>query len=377
MNIGESKAIESLLIRACIAPEGEFEARFRAFDSQTSLDGLNDGAMRLIPYLYRRLEGSRIQSSHMPIYKGVYTKYWYLHHMYRARATEVCENILADIPFLLLKGHALQHTVYSGEAALRPCDDIDVLVPTALRKQALARFLSRGFRIQDPRLIREILWVHPSVSLALDSVEVDLHWDVRPVFANVETSAILFRDSVSIQTPTGPFLTPSVNHNLAHTLVHGWTDNDVSPIRWVLDSHLLMQDPEFDWVGLATAARELQWIEPVYQQLQTLRSEYGLHVPKDALNGLRTLQSRAELRVLRQHRRPKGTWAQVAGVVTIRRTEQYRSIRKSEKKYDGFSLPISLFLTIYGELYRAGKKLSDGAKPALDTIVGAFKRSEN
>jgi hypothetical protein len=90
------------------------------------------------------------------------------------------------IPFMILKGLPLAQELY-GEPALRSMDDVDVLVPSAMRQQALLALQRIGFRPPPGSLsLRFYLRHHFHAMLIrepLRGLPVELHWDTQPFFS--------------------------------------------------------------------------------------------------------------------------------------------------------------------------------------------------
>lgn len=352
MRLVDDSSVEHLLIIACLAPDENFEAAFRAFDSQSSLDGLNEGAIRLIPYLYRRLLTAGIQSPRLPILKGIYARFWYIENMYRVKGPGMCMSTLEGVPYLVLKGQALQRLVYAGDLATRPGDDTDILVRVEDRDRALDRFLKAGFVMKQRRWRRDLLALHPSVGLTREGVDVDLHWDIRPPVENVNVPAVLLRDAQPINFGETRAQTASVNHHLAHTLVHGAAHNEVSPIRWVLDASRLLKHPDLRWSVFWDDARELGWSDVVERQMVVLRDSYKVEIPATGPTNHSNAVSVRQQAVHAAHRATGGYLKKTLASLLITRPAQYRSIRNAEGRSSILSLAIVIGLTFVGELYR-------------------------
>lgn len=344
--------VERLLISACLAPERDLELAFRELDSDASLDGLNEGTMRLIPFLYRRLLRAGITSPRLPILKGVYTRYWYLENMYRARGVVQCASILEDLPFLVVKGQALQRLVYQNDLATRPADDMDILLRVDQREEALDRFLENGFRPKQARWKKDLLAMHPSVGLTRSGVDIDLHWDLKPPVETVNTAEIFFRDSRTIKFGEFDLQTSSINHHLAHTLVHGAARNEVSPIRWVLDASQLLLHPDFLASKFWWDTQELGWENLVEEQIGILRDTYRISIPNLGNKKITVPVAMRQRLVQSAHKARGAGFKRTLASLLVTRPEQYRSIRTTEGASSGFSLLIVVALTAIGELYR-------------------------
>lgn len=279
--MSQDKWSEDLIIRACLAPDEELATLFDEFGKLGSLDHLNSGVVRLLPYLYRRLERIEITAPQLGVIKGVYVKSWYQHQVSRRKTLDTALDALAGIEFLVLKGFALQALVYNNDPPTRPGDDVDILVRPEQREEALDHFLNLGF-VMSPTLEKEhASALKPSVSLVRGDEHVDLHWALYPSTNPGSVVPDLFTRSVSCHNRGQSFATASVTDHLVHGLVHGSAKNEVSPIRWVLDCSLLLKHPDCDLKQLVTTAEDWGWSRVVGRQLGRLEQEFSIPVDSE------------------------------------------------------------------------------------------------
>ena len=272
---------EDLIIRACLAPDDELATLFDEFGKLGSLDHLNSGVVRLLPYLYRRLEKIEITAPQLGVVKGVYVKSWYQHQVSRRKTLDTAMDALSDIEFLVLKGFALQALVYNSDPPTRPGDDVDILVRPEQREEALDRFLKLGFVMGHTLEKEHALTLKPSVSLVRGDEYVDLHWALYPTTNPGSVVRDLFTRFVLCDNRGQSFATASVTDHLVHGLVHGSAKNEVSPIRWVLDCSLLLKHPDCDLKQLVTTSEDWGWSRIVGRQLGRLEQEFNIPVDSE------------------------------------------------------------------------------------------------
>jgi hypothetical protein len=360
MTQARQKITESLLIRACVADDDNFEEVFRSFERDGSLDDLNEGTLRLIPFLYRRLERMQVDASNLGILKGIYARYWYLHHMFRSHGLGLSAEFLGDIPFLVMKGQAFQQILYGADSPTRPGDDTDILVPTERASDALGRLTNGGFLPKFARTRSERLRVNPSTGLGRDGVDIDLHWQIYPPASGadgVDVVNLFFERSISFSSQGRSFRTLSIDHHLAHTLVHGWGKNDVSPIRWVLDAAHLIRHRDLNWDQFSSDVTSLGWHSVVASQLQELLEEFNLPVPTDVIRNLAGIPTNSRQKLLLHHPlMQKGPRKMLHSLVWVRPL-YFRATTLGNKPHLVVALAGALAISIVGLVYRLAYSL--------------------
>lgn len=278
---------ELLLLQACLASENDFDHAFMAFDSDRNLDELTWGELRLVPYLFRRLEHSRLKTPRFDIYKGVYTKFWYLHKMEKSPTLPFLLEVLDGIDFLVLKGAALQPLIYSGDPVTRPIDDIDILVSPHERYRALDRLADAGFTPDQSWPTELTMDLKLSIGLSKANHHVDLHWGLYPSAGDTPATNSIFSRQITVDDGNLRFSSPSISDHLVHNLVHGQPNNDVSPIRWALDCALMSKHPALDWSRVCENAQSWGWQKVVNRQLSYLREVGKVDIPDKVFGMLR------------------------------------------------------------------------------------------
>jgi hypothetical protein len=320
---------ERLIVRACLSAEETFSSALRDFDEYVSLDGLNQGAYRLLPYLYRRLETSQLESRYRGLLKGIYKREWYLHLVEGANWISHAEAVLEDIPFLVLKGVALRELIYGGNGALRPVHDLDIFVHPAQRVHAFSRFLRAGYVLEHPRAQARYLShsesgrtnylsLSPSIGLVKNGSRVDLHWSLYPTLGTSLLHEDLFGQAEIVAGPDHQpsFSTPSLTHHYLHTLAHGVGTSSVSPVRWIVDSHLLEAHPRFSSREVVETAIRMGWMSMLISQLRWRERFTQVEIPADMKSLLGNVRHVKNVRLGWASRRaPLGIMRRVLGVL--------------------------------------------------------------
>lgn len=284
--MASSASRETLLARACVAGDDEFPDAFREFDTADNLDRLSPGEIRLIPYLFRRIERSGVTTPRYGIYKGTYTKFWYTHTLAQRSGLTDVSDAMGDTPFLTLKGFAFQHLLYAPDPVKRPIDDIDILVRPDHRFDAFEALKSAGFSPAHVFSAERVLALKLSINMVKDQHSLDLHWGLYPTDRGHLLTEDFFDRAIPLPGSTSEMMTLALSDHFLHTLLHAKANNVISPIRWVVDAKHLMDHPGFSWSDVVAKALEWGWGRPVYTQLTTLATKYGIDVDTIALSEL-------------------------------------------------------------------------------------------
>lgn len=279
-----------LLLSSCLVSDSDFETVFKKWESSIELDDIDYGSMRLIPFIYRRLEKLKLSARDFGRIKGIYTRFWAMHHIKGTPALDALAEL--DFDYLVLKGTALQTLAYSNDPATRPSDDVDILVHPRDREDALDKLLAAGFELEVP-LDREVgLHLRKGFSLVKGGITVDLHWSVFHWSADIKLIDRFFERAITIDYRGRPLRSLGVTDTLFHTLIHGYGTNSVAPIRWVLDAAKLIERGDIDWPLLQREAIASGWGRVVAEQLRVLTDLFNVTVPQQHVDEVRARSSR-------------------------------------------------------------------------------------
>ena len=319
MNISSEHAA---LLRACLSDQDFFEINLRDWEQIQDIETIDYATMRLIPYLYRKTLSYSVHMRDEGICKGLYLRAWYLLQTQGVPSEKWVIQNMDVSQCILLKGAALQKSIYSEDLPTRPTDDLDLLVRPG--------YVEKSFEILHQAGFSSDSWLSPEGFRRLrhggnfygNGLNVDLHWQLIPVSLDPGYTSRLFErasklsSGISVLSPTD---------NLFHTLVHGFGANEIAPIRWVVDAAELIGREQIDWQLFWCEVGRTGMHKLVEAQVKTLES-FGVSVPK--VRGVRMRTSlpisvsvlflRTEGRYLRRVLRLLGydfaVWAQHAGV---------------------------------------------------------------
>lgn len=276
------KANERLtpILKICLAPDSEVEKFLREWEARFTVDIVDGGLIRYIPYLYRRLLDLKIEPRDNYILRGAYFKSWWSQTVFQKGNVEYLSNLDSRFPdFSLLKGVALQNSVYSADPRTRPCDDVDILVNPIERKQAVAYLLNDGFKLDSVYSLNYVLRFRKSAPFVQDDISIDLNWGLYEYSKNPNYYEGLSFQSINIGKKEFKIL--SDTDNLIHIIVHGSGWNPVPSTRWILDATLLIKNGQIDWKEFVEKVNSNGWQYPLIDQI-TYLEQFKIYIPTEA-----------------------------------------------------------------------------------------------
>lgn len=266
--MGISKEHHALLV-ACTTDSTNFEPALRKWEIVQNIGDIDFATMRLIPFLYRRAQLLGVKMANEGICKGLYLRAWYLLKTTGVPSLDWVSKQKCFSGAIVLKGAALQKTIYADDPPTRPADDLDLLIP---RESALEVFgvLERAGLSMDHGLSpRTITNLRNGINFYGEGMAIDVHWNLFPVSLDPTFIRRIFHRSVPL---VGILRTLSPTDHLLHTLLHGFGANDIAPIRWALDAALLIREKEIDWGLFWREVSANGWGRIFKKQLTVLRS---------------------------------------------------------------------------------------------------------
>ena len=280
------KADERLtpILKICLAPDSEVEKFLREWEEKYTVDIVDGGSIRYIPYLYRRLLDLKIEPRDNYILRGAYFKSWWSQTVFQKGNVEFLSHLESEFPdFALLKGVALQHSVYSSDPRTRPCDDVDILVNPNERRRAADYLLDAGFNLDSVYSLNYVLKFRKSAPFVRDDISIDLNWGLYEYSKNPSYYEDLRFQSINIGKKEFKLL--SDTDNLIHTIVHGSGWNPVPSTRWILDATLLIKNGQIDWKQFVEKVNSNGWQYPLIEQI-TYLEQFKIYIPKDAKSSI-------------------------------------------------------------------------------------------
>lgn len=234
-------------------------AELAAWTREVDIAALDEGSVRLLPSLYRRLSAVGLDHPWLPRMRGWHRRSFYLNRLLIHRGLAVVRRLAGlGIPALLLKGSALGRRFY-GDLGERPMGDFDILLPEDAPLDLVTAVLTKdaGLALRDRAL-------HAVTFLGRDRFEFDVHRYLLPELAYRGSSRSLWERAGPVELEGETWRTLSAEDHVFHILVHGLRASDVPPLRWIVDTAAVLRaTPGFDWGLVVEQARRTATAGPV------------------------------------------------------------------------------------------------------------------
>jgi hypothetical protein len=278
---------EELLLAATVGASSGAAAAFAQWRATQPTDLIDEGSLRLLPLLVPRAALFPGDDAAWPIIRGVYRRAFFRGQLLARQAAEAITVLgTAGIPTLMLKGGALI-AYYDDNPALRPMNDIDLLVPHHQAQAAMRAVLARQWTAGWPHPETLPFAYHGACFTSPDGFDIDLHW--QPV-----ASAAQGDDTPIWQRSHGTTLqgaatrAPCAADLLTIVCAHACQWSPVSPVRWVADALRIVEADEagFDWERVLDSARRWHVTLQLGDTLAYLKDRWAMDVPPALLRGL-------------------------------------------------------------------------------------------
>ena len=300
-----------------------------------SVDYLDAASFRLIPLLCHNLSPRADTIPEYPRLKGIFRFFWARHQQMLRHWRSIVQRLIeSGIPVILSKGAALNLTAY-GKSALRPMEDIDVLVPNAQAQEAIKVLEDAGWTSLFRNHYRLVEWAHACHFAGPDDAQLDLHWHLLHSDCRPDADTGFWERSQHVNWSGLKIRILGPTDQLLHTCEHGARYNVIAPIRWLADASLVLRQSQadIDWDLLVETAREKDITLPVYETLEYLKSEFDADIPADTLRSLKQKKPTVLARLYQRSLRlptPKGItfWNQlpsnILAYTLLKRALRYR-----------------------------------------------------
>jgi len=227
----------------------------------------------------------------------------------------------AEIPVIPLKGVALAESLY-GDASLRVCSDLDILVPEHAVGRAVELLQTDGFRGSD-RYVAEAteidLLLRSNMEYCLVSPPasfhyvLELHWDIAwrwradsdmldHLWTDARPGPVLGADAW-VLSPEWELL-----YLALHAARHRW-----SALKWLVDIHEICVRGSIDWAGVEDRAQRFGLERALHLTLGACRTLLGTPLPPE----LERHAPPRRLKVLRAAPVTVGGWLEALSAVRL------------------------------------------------------------
>jgi hypothetical protein len=280
-------ATEELLLEATVGPVSGAARAFAAWRNAQDLDAIGEGSLRLLPLLVPRAGLLDPDDPAWPVIRGCYRRAFVRGQLLARRAAEAITLWdSASIPTLLLKGGALL-ACYGGNAALRPMNDYDVLVPRRQAAEAIRMLLANQWTASLPHPETLPVAYHGACFRSRDGFDIDLHWQALPS-ADDDDEAAIWTTSAPFTLHAVATRVPCAADLLTIVCAHGTQWSPASGVRWVADAlHVLRgREAGFDWQRVLDGGRRWHVTLPLVDTLAYLGARWHVDLPSGLLHEL-------------------------------------------------------------------------------------------
>lgn len=262
-----------------------------------SIDTADSSTSRLLPAVYRNLEGSGVEDPDMPRLRGIYRHAWTMNQRVAQRVGEALESVHREgIPTMLLKGAAVW-TAHYRDAGARRLDDVGVLVPPSEAERALAVLRESGWsplcRIDPGRIVRSR---HALALVEPGGTQINLHWRVLPESVRDDD---FWAGAVAAAVGRASTLAPGPTEQLLHTCGYG-VKAGRGALTWIADAAVIVGNAqqEIDWPRLVEGVARRGIALTTTTSLAVVREVLGARIPDQVMTQLGALPSTPRERLL-------------------------------------------------------------------------------
>jgi putative nucleotidyltransferase-like protein len=285
--------IQELLLKATLLKTEAALQAWQEWFAQGRLDRLDIGSFHLLPMTYRNLRSLGYRDPVLMRLRGVNRRAWCENHLLFRRVASVLAMFHnAGISTLLLKGAALT-LLYYHDFAVRPMQDLDILVPEERALDAVALLETQGWSrntLPAVRLGRFFLSYRHSAEFTRQPQErFDLHWHVLFQACYREADRPFWEASVPVMVEGISTRALCATDQLLHVCVHGVAWNNTPPLRWVADASCILESSAIDWQRLLLIAASCRVIPSLRDGLRYLVNTVEAPVPNEVMQKLESM----------------------------------------------------------------------------------------
>lgn len=282
-------AQQTRLLRAALL-SGEVALRAwhewaNAVDWNSRLDA---SSFRLLSLLHANMLRHGIEHPAMSELKGVFRRTWRKTTLAMHKMKPVVAALKdAGIDVMLVKGAPLALAYYKTPG-VRPMQDIDIVVPTADARAAIALMERRGWRRDPGAQDDDLVYCHAMLFTDADGNHCDLHWHVIYECCQPDADHDFWQGAEPLNFLGVPVKMLGPADALLLAIIHGMRTSLQPAIRWVADAVTIMQvaGVRLDWERLVRQAEQRKLSQRLRLGLAFLTEHLDVAVPAPMLERL-------------------------------------------------------------------------------------------
>lgn len=236
---------QELLLKSALLDGSAAKNSWNAFKRSTDIEQLDASSQRLLPLVYDNLKKIGFEDSLTKKLKSVYRKTWYQNQIFIHHLGQLLHQFyLKGIEVMILKGAALTLLYYKNHA-LRPMEDLDILVHQADVISAMDLMQNMGWSSTIPlkRSLNKAFLVSRSRIHLQNAIGCicDLNWNLLKMSIFQDDMHSFWSNAIKIRMVNTEALILNPEDQLLHILKHATDLGYLPNIRWVADVWIILQ----------------------------------------------------------------------------------------------------------------------------------------
>lgn len=279
---------QELLLRAAVLEGTDSLRAWREWNQLSAGEAIDEKSRQLFPLVYWRLKEEDIDQGELGQLKKEYqTAHLKNSLLFQTALNPIRALVEAGIPTMLLKGAALTLNYYHNPA-LRPMDDVDVLVPPGEARTALEIVEASGWAANKKRTgphLETFMCYSASAGFKNPAdFNFDINWHLINLNCAEDADREYWTEAGPVEFNGIPLLALNPAFQLLHVVVHGMTHIPMS-LKWIPDAAVIIKHSgsDIDWIRLLEFAQLQNLTHPVRDTLFYLHNLLDVPVPEDML----------------------------------------------------------------------------------------------
>lgn len=241
------------------------------------LDAINYPTLKMIPAVYQRFGEQSLPVEYIPRIKGIYRYFLLKTNLLLSDGLCIVKKILAaGIPVLLFKGTALTLAYYKNPA-LRPMNDVDILIQKKHLNQVEAILLAHDFHYRYAET-EKLRYLHSYDYVNTKQHGLDVHWQAlyENTAADIDEKIWQRARWIEWEGMSMPIL--SAEDLILTTLVNGFRDlsligpHKTEEMHWIYDVIMIIQGEKIiAWDILYSEAQARGLTEIIFHGLRVIQ----------------------------------------------------------------------------------------------------------
>jgi len=236
---------QELLLKSALLKGSAAKDSWNVWKGSTNIKQLDASSQRLLPLVYYNLKKNGFEDSLTKKLKSVHRKTWYQNQIFIHHLGQLLHQFhLKGIEVMILKGAALTQLYYKNYA-LRPMEDLDVLVHQADVKSAMDLLQNIGWSLKIPlkQSLNKAFLVSRSCIHFQNAIGCvcDLNWNLLKMSIFQDDMHSFWSNAIKIRVVDAEALTLNPEDQLLHILKHATDLGYLPNIQWVADAWIILQ----------------------------------------------------------------------------------------------------------------------------------------